>query len=79
MRAKLVLDNLNENNFSRVSRRDLVDIFYREYDDSNENMKRIINKMKKKILRYSEEEFLDFVKSNGINIEPLGNNRYYLK
>jgi hypothetical protein len=47
MRAKLVLDNLNENNFSRVSRRDLVDIFYREYDDSNENMKRIINKMKK--------------------------------
>jgi len=79
MRAKLVLEELNENNFPQVSRRDLIDIFYKDYNSADEGTKRIINKLKRKILRYSEEEFIDFVKSNGITIEPLSKNRYYLK
>ena len=75
MRAKFINESVEI-----VNKKDIVDLIYLEYPQDDPFSKKVIEKVKKRIMKWSEEKFLDYVNSKGIfTVERLRKNAYYIK
>jgi hypothetical protein len=64
---------LNENIYTRDQ---IIDLIYSEYKEPQ--YAEVLKKIKKKMMRYTDEEFMDMCKNSGIHLEMIRRNSYYM-
>lgn len=63
-----------------ITRRELIDWIYKEYENIDDlQSQKIIKSIKRSLFSIPEEDFLIFMEKCSIHIERLRKNTYYLK